>query len=435
MTMKLEIIKWNDLTEDEKIISIQRPTLNSLKGQDSTITQIFKDVRADGDEALKKFTSIYDGVKIDDFLMSEKEIESAFSRVPRDLIQSIENAIENVKTFHEENFENDLNPVEVKSGINCQIIKRPIEKVGLYIPAGNNPLPSTAIMLGVPSSLARNKQSVVVSPPNDLGVVNDAVTVAAKLSGIGKIFKVGGAQSIAALALGTESIPRVDKIFGPGNSWVTRAKQMISLLNLPVSIDMPAGPTEVMIISDGNTNPEFIAYDLLSQAEHGIDSQVILISQNDSFLKDVAIEIDIAMSKISTREIAEISMKNSMLILTDNIDEALSISNDYAPEHLIINCKNAEELLPGIQSAGSIFLGEWSPESAGDYCSGTNHVLPTAGFARSYSGLSVDSFCKSISVQSLSKEGLESIGDDIINLAMAEGLEAHARAVEVRIKK
>ena len=294
MTMKLEIIKWNDLTEDEKITSIQRPTLNSLKGQDSTITQIFKDVRADGDEALKKFTSIYDGVKIDDFLMSEKEIESAFSRVPRDLIQSIENAIENIKTFHEKNFENDLNPVEVKSGINCQIIKRPIEKVGLYIPAGNNPLPSTAIMLGVPSSLARNKQSVVVSPPNDLGVVNDAVTVAAKLSGIGKIFKVGGAQSIAALALGTESIPRVDKIFGPGNSWVTRAKQMISSLNLPVSIDMPAGPTEVMIISDGNTNPEFIAYDLLSQAEHGIDSQVILISQNDSFLKDVAIEIDIA---------------------------------------------------------------------------------------------------------------------------------------------
>ena len=387
MTMKLEIIKWNDLTEDEKIISIQRPILNSLKGQDSTITQIFKDVRADGDEALKKFTSIYDGVKIDDFLMSEKEIDAAFSRVPRDLIQSIENAIENVKTFHEKNFENDLNPVQVKSGINCQIIKRPIEKVGLYIPAGNNPLPSTAIMLGVPSSLARNKQSVVVSPPNDLGVVNDAVTVAAKLSGIGKIFKVGGAQSIAALALGTESIPQVDKIFGPGNSWVTRAKQMISLLNLPVSIDMPAGPTEVMIISDGNTNPEFIAYDLLSQAEHGIDSQVILISQNDSFLKDVAIEIDIAMSKISTREIAEISMKNSMLILTDNIDEALSISNDYAPEHLIINCKNAEELLPGIQSAGSIFLGEWRPESAGDYCSGTNHVLPTAGFARSYSCL------------------------------------------------
>ena len=207
MTMKLEIIKWNDLTEDEKIISIQRPTLNSLKGQDSTITQIFNDVRADGDEALKKFTSIYDGVKIDDFLMSEKEIDSAFGRVPRDLIQSIENAIENVKTFHEKNFENDLNPVEVKSGINCQIIKRPIEKVGLYIPAGNNPLPSTAIMLGVPSSLASNKQSVVVSPPNDLGVVNDAVTVAAKLSGIGKIFTVGGAQSIAALALGTESIP------------------------------------------------------------------------------------------------------------------------------------------------------------------------------------------------------------------------------------
>ena len=435
MTMKLNIIKWNDLTEDEKITSIQRPNLQSIEDQDSTIIGIFKDVAADGDEALKRFTSIYDEVKIDDFLMSNKEIESAFNAVSRELIQSIENAIENVKKFHQENFQSDLNPIEVKPGVNCQIIKRPIEKVGLYIPAGNNPLPSTAIMLGVPSSLARNKESVIVSPPNDSGLVNDAVTVAAKLSGIDKIFKVGGAQSIAALALGTESIPQVDKIFGPGNSWVTRAKQIISSLNLPVSIDMPAGPTEVMIISDGNTNPEFIAYDLLSQAEHGIDSQVILISQNDSFLKDVAMEIDSAMAKISTREIAEVSMKNSMLILTESIEEALNISNDYAPEHLIINCDNAADFLPRINSAGSIFLGEWSPESAGDYCSGTNHVLPTAGFARSYSGLSVDSFCKSISVQSLSKEGLESIGDDIINLAMAEGLQAHAKAVEVRIKK
>ncbi|HJL80781.1 MAG TPA: histidinol dehydrogenase, partial [Gammaproteobacteria bacterium] len=329
----------------------------------------------------------------------------------------------------------DAGIIKVKEGVKCQVIRRPIENVGLYIPAGNNPLPSTAIMLGVPSSLANNKQSFIVSPPNNEGLVNDSIVVAARLSGIGKIFKAGGAQSIAAMAQGTESIPQADKIFGPGNSWVTKAKQMISTLGLPVSIDMPAGPTEVMIISDGNTNPKFIAYDLLSQAEHGIDSQVILISPDESFLKKVSIEIDKAIRTISTREIARISMENSKLIFVDALEEAFNISNIYAPEHLIINCQDAEQMLPKISSAGSVFLGEWSPESAGDYCSGTNHVLPTAGFASSYSGLSVDSFCKSISVQSLTREGLQSIGDDIINLAMAEGLEAHAKAVAVRIEE
>ena len=319
--MKLETIKWKELTEDEKIASLKRPVIESIEEQESVITEIFNEVKSNGDQAIKRYTKMYDGVEIDNLLMSDKEITSAFDRVPNTLIQSIENAIENVKKFHEKNFQSDTNKVEVRTGVNCQIIKRPIENVGLYIPAGNNPLPSTAIMLGVPSSLAMNKESIVVSPPNDSGVVNDSIVVAAKLSGIGRICKVGGAQSIAALAYGTESIPQVDKIFGPGNSWVTKAKQMISLLNLPVSIDMPAGPTEVLIISDGNTNPEFIAYDLLSQAEHGVDSQVILISQNDSFLKKVAIEIDKAISKIRTQEIAKISMKNSKLIFVDDIQE------------------------------------------------------------------------------------------------------------------
>jgi len=423
------------LAEDEKISSIQRPVLESLREQGSIISSIFESIASEGDQALKRYTRMYDGVEIDNFLMTEKEIESAFSRTPRYLMQSIENAIENVKTFHQKNISNDAGIIKVKEGVKCQVIRRPIENVGLYIPAGNNPLPSTAIMLGVPSSLANNKQSFIVSPPNNEGLVNDSIVVAARLSGIGKIFKAGGAQSIAAMAQGTESIPQADKIFGPGNSWVTKAKQMISTLGLPVSIDMPAGPTEVMIISDGNTNPKFIAYDLLSQAEHGIDSQVILISPDESFLKKVSIEIDKAIRTISTREIARISMENSKLIFVDALEEAFNISNIYAPEHLIINCQDAEQMLPKISSAGSVFLGEWSPESAGDYCSGTNHVLPTAGFASSYSGLSVDSFCKSISVQSLTREGLQSIGDDIINLAMAEGLEAHAKAVAVRIEE
>ena len=433
--MSYEIIQWNRLAEDEKISSIQRPVLESLREQGSIISSIFESIASEGDQALKRYTRMYDGVEIDNFLMNEKEIESAFSRTPRYLMQSIENAIENVKTFHQKNISKDAGIIKVKEGVKCQVIRRPIENVGLYIPAGNNPLPSTAIMLGVPSSLANNKQSFIVSPPNNEGLVNDSIVVAARLSGIGKIFKAGGAQSIAAMAQGTESIPQADKIFGPGNSWVTKAKQMISTLGLPVSIDMPAGPTEVMIISDGNTNPKFIAYDLLSQAEHGIDSQVILISPDESFLKKVSIELDKAIRTISTREIARISMENSKLIFVDALEEAFNISNIYAPEHLIINCQDAEQMLPKISSAGSVFLGEWSPESAGDYCSGTNHVLPTAGFASSYSGLSVDSFCKSISVQSLTREGLQSIGDDIINLAMAEGLEAHAKAVAVRIEE
>ncbi|MCH1530596.1 MAG: histidinol dehydrogenase [Gammaproteobacteria bacterium] len=433
--MNYEIIKWNRLTEDEKRSSIQRPVIENSDEQGHIISRIFEAVELEGDEALRKYTKMYDGVEMENFLMSDLEIESALNRVPGSLIQSIKNAIENVKTFHQANYNTAKAITEVKQGVNCQIIKRPIENVGLYIPAGNNPLPSTAIMLGVPSSLAKNKQSFVVSPPNKEGLVNDAIVAAARLSGIEKIFKVGGAQSIAAMAHGTESIPQADKIFGPGNSWVTKAKQMISTLGLPVSIDMPAGPTEVMIISDGCTNPKFIAYDLLSQAEHGIDSQVILISQDNSFLEKVAIEIDKAIETISTREIAKVSMENSKFICVNELEDAFQISNNYAPEHLIINCQDAEEMLPRISSAGSVFLGEWSPESAGDYCSGTNHVLPTAGFATSYSGLSVDSFCKSISVQSLSKKGLQSIGDDIINLAMSEGLEAHAKAVSVRIEE
>ena len=433
--MNYELIKWNRLTEDEKRSSIQRPVIENSDEQGHIISRIFEAVESEGDEALRKYTKMYDGVEMENFLMSDLEIESALNRVPGSLIQSIKNAIENVKTFHQANYNTAKVITEVKQGVNCQIIKRPIENVGLYIPAGNNPLPSTAIMLGVPSSLAKNKQSFVVSPPNKEGLVNDAIVAAARLSGIEKIFKVGGAQSIAAMAHGTESIPQADKIFGPGNSWVTKAKQMISTLGLPVSIDMPAGPTEVMIISDGCTNPKFIAYDLLSQAEHGTDSQVILISQDNSFLEKVAIEIDKAIETISTREIAKVSMENSKFICVNELEDAFQISNNYAPEHLIINCQDAEEMLPRISSAGSVFLGEWSPESAGDYCSGTNHVLPTAGFATSYSGLSVDSFCKSISVQSLSKKGLQSIGDDIINLAMSEGLEAHAKAVSVRIEE
>lgn len=431
----MSIINWDTLSPEEQESTLKRPVICNLDDQKNTVIEIFKNIKSNGDDALRQYTLLYDNIEIDNFLMTDDEINKAVNRTSDVLKDSINNAILNIKKFHEYTMGLEKDPIDINPGVQCQTIYRPIDSVGLYIPAGNNPLPSTVTMLGVPSILAGNKERIVVSPPNEEGLVNDVIVTAAALCGIDKIYKVGGAQSIAAMAYGTETIPKVDKIFGPGNSWVTTAKQLISTLNIPVSIDMPAGPTEVLIISDGDTDPIFVAFDLLSQAEHGIDSQVILLSDDKGFLDKVRIEINNALKCISTREIAEQSLKNSKFIYVKDIKCAFNISNNYSPEHLILSMKSAERWLDAIESAGSIFLGEWSPESAGDYCSGTNHVLPTSGFANSYSGLSVDSFRKAISVQKLSEEGLRLMSNDIINLARAEGLEAHARAVEVRMDK
>ena len=431
----MSIINWDTLSPDEQESILKRPVICNLDDQKNTVIEIFQNIKSNGDDALRQYTLLYDNIEIDNFMMTDDEINKAVNRTSDVLKDSINNAILNIKKFHEYTMGLEKDPIDINPGVQCQTIYRPIDSVGLYIPAGNNPLPSTVTMLGVPSILAGNKERIVVSPPNEEGLVNDVIVTAAALCGIDKIYKVGGAQSIAAMAYGTETIPKVDKIFGPGNSWVTTAKQLISTLNIPVAIDMPAGPTEVLIISDGYTDPIFVAFDLLSQAEHGIDSQVILLSDDKGFLDKVRIEIKNALKCISTREIAEQSLKNSKFIYVKDIKCAFNISNNYSPEHLIVSMKSAERWLDAIESAGSIFLGEWSPESAGDYCSGTNHVLPTSGFAKSYSGLSVDSFRKAISVQKLSEEGLRLMSNDIINLARAEGLEAHARAVEVRIDK
>ena len=431
----MSIINWDTLSPEEQESTLKRPVICNLDDQKNTVIEIFKNIKSNGDDALRQYTLLYDNIEIDNFLMTDDEINKAVNRTSDVLKDSINNAILNIKKFHEYTMGLEKDPIDINPGVQCQTIYRPINSVGLYIPAGNNPLPSTVTMLGVPSILAGNKERIVASPPNEEGLVNDVIVTAAALCGIDKIYKVGGAQSIAAMAYGTETIPKVDKIFGPGNSWVTTAKQLISTLNIPVSIDMPAGPTEVLIISDGDTDPIFVAFDLLSQAEHGIDSQVILLSDNKGFLDKVRSEINNALKCISTREIAEQSLKNSKFIYVKDIKCAFNISNNYSPEHLILSMKSAERWLDAIESAGSIFLGEWSPESAGDYCSGTNHVLPTSGFANSYSGLSVDSFRKTISVQKLSEEGLRLMSNDIINLARAEGLEAHARAVEVRMDK
>lgn len=431
----MSIINWDTLSPDEQESTLKRPVICNLDDQKNTVIEIFQNIKSNGDDALRQYTLLYDNIEIDNFLMTDDEINKAVNRTSDVLKDSINNAILNIKKFHEYTMGLEKDPIDINPGVQCQTIYRPIDSVGLYIPAGNNPLPSTVTMLGVPSILAGNKERIVVSPPNEEGLVNDVIVTAAALCGIDKIYKVGGAQSIAAMAYGTETIPKVDKIFGPGNSWVTTAKQLISTLNIPVAIDMPAGPTEVLIISDGYTDPIFVAFDLLSQAEHGIDSQVILLSDDKGFLDKVRIEINNALECISTRETAEQSLKNSKFIYVKDIKCAFNISNNYSPEHLIVSMKSAERWLDAIESAGSIFLGEWSPESAGDYCSGTNHVLPTSGFAKSYSGLSVDSFRKAISVQKLSEEGLRLMSNDIINLARAEGLEAHARAVEVRMDK
>ncbi len=431
----MSIINWDPLSPEERESTLNRPIIRNVDDQKNIVIDIFKNIKRNGDDALQQYTLQYDNIEINNFLMTDDEINKAVNRTSDVLKDSINYAISNIKKFHEYTMGADKDPIDINPGVQCQTIYRPIDSVGFYIPAGNNPLASTVTMLGIPSKLAGNKERIVVSPPNEEGLVNDVIVTAAVLCGINKIYKAGGAQAIAAMAYGTETIPKVNKIFGPGNSWVNTAKQLISTLNIPVSIDMPAGPTEVLIISDGETNPLFVAFDLLSQAEHGADSQVILISDDKAFLNKVIIEIKNALKNISTKEIAGQSLKNSKFIYVKNIKCAFNISNSYSPEHLIISMQSAEQWLDAVESAGSIFLGEWSPESAGDYCTGTNHVLPTSGFANSYSGLSVDSFRKAISVQKLTKEGLRLMSNDIINLARSEGLEAHAKAVEVRVDK
>ncbi len=434
--MSLEkIINWNEVSDDARINLLERPTQVIHEDQNKIIEKIFAAVKSQGDKKLREYTKVFDDVEIDSIEMTAQEIHESIEQTPKEIKDSIKNAIENIKSFHESFSGIDENSVETVAGVKCSALTRPIEKVGLYVPAGNNPLPSTAMMLGVPSMIAGCPERVLVSPPNKNGLVDPTIVTVAHYCQINRIFKLGGAQAIAALAFGTESVPQVNKIFGPGNSWVTQAKRMISSYNVSVSIDMPAGPTEVLIISDGSSDPLYIAFDLLSQAEHGVDSQVILLSTSQRQLYKVQEQIKESLKTLSTREIAVQAMTNSKFILVDNLKTAVNISNQYAPEHLILSFDAANDWLSKIKSAGSVFLGKWSPESAGDYCSGTNHVLPTGGFTESLSGITVASFQKTISVQEITKKGLGNLSNDIVNLARAEGLEAHARAVEVRVSK
>jgi len=425
----MQTIKYPQKNDWNTILA--RPTIK-LEEMEEVVKQIFKEVKADGDAALRKYTWFYDRVKIDELAVSQSEIDDSEQFISDELKQAIQLAAKNIETFHKaQKIESDL--IETTEGVSCWRKFTPIDKVGLYIPGGSAPLFSTVLMLGIPARIANCQEIVLCTPPDKNGQINPAILYACKLVGITKVFRIGGIQAIGAMAIGTESVPAVYKIFGPGNQFVTAAKQTASKLG--VAIDMPAGPSEVLVMADESAVPEFVAADLLSQAEHGADSQVILLSWNEKLLDAVQIELKKQLKKLSREAIATKALNNSKMILVESALEALEISNQYGPEHLILSVKNEDEILNGIQNAGSVFIGNYTPESAGDYASGTNHTLPTNGYAKSYSGVGLSSFMKSITFQKITRKGLENLGPSIEIMAEAEQLEAHKNAVSIRLNK
>jgi len=409
---------------------LKRPALDSTS-LETTVKSILADIKSNGDSAVKKYALQFDKANLNAFEVNQNEIKSAEAKLSAELKNAIQNAKSNIEKFHSAQKE-ETQLIETTSGVNCWRKSVGIEKVGLYIPGGSAPLFSTVLMLGVPAKLAGCKEIILCTPSDSNGNINPAILFAAQLVGVTKIFKVGGVQAIAAMAYGTESIPQVYKIFGPGNQYVTCAKQLINKEG--VAIDMPAGPSEVAVIADETCVPAFVAADLLSQAEHGADSQVILVSNSESVIKKVNEELELQLKALSRNTIAEKALQNSKAILVNSLEEGMELLNEYASEHLIIACSNADELAGKVVNAGSVFIGNYSCESAGDYASGTNHTLPTNGYAKAYSGVSLDSFVKKITFQKLSKEGINTIGKTIELMAEAEGLDAHKNAVSIRLK-
>lgn len=409
---------------------LKRPSAD-YSSLEKKVKKIMLKVRESGDKAVFKYCKEFDGVKLKTLAIRQKEIDEAIKSVPLELQTSILQAKKNIELFHNSQKE-EIKKIETMPGIVCWRQSKGIEKVGLYIPGGTAPLFSTVLMLAIPAQLAGCKEIILCTPPDKKGKINPAILFAAQLCGITKIFKVGGVQAIAAMTFGTESIPKVFKIFGPGNQYVTMAKQLAQQYS--IAIDMPAGPSEVLVIADETANPEFVAADLLSQAEHGPDSQVMLVATDEKLSKKIIDAISIQIELLLRKSIAEQALKHSKLIIVNSIAEAIELSDLYAPEHLIIACKNTNEVAQQISTAGSVFIGNFSPESAGDYASGTNHTLPTNGYAAMYSGVSLDSFVKKITYQELTKEGLEKISETVMTMAAAEGLDAHKNAIAIRIK-
>lgn len=396
------------------------------------VQSILNEIKMNGDEALQKFTLQFDGVKLDSFLVTEEELNEAEQLIDEELKSAINLASKNIQAFHSAQII-QTKKIETTPGVICWQKSVAIEKVGLYIPGGSAPLFSTVLMLAIPAQIAGCKKIVLCSPPNKEGKIHPAILYAAKVSGVTQIYKLGGVQAIGAMAYGTETVQKIYKIFGPGNQYVTAAKQLVSIND--VAIDMPAGPSEVMVIADETSNPAFVASDLLSQAEHGADSQVVLITNSLEMVENVLTEIELQIKNLPRGKTAAKALENSILIVMENHEDQIELINVYVPEHLIISTKNYSDYIDKIVNAGSVFLGENTPESAGDYASGTNHTLPTNGWARSYSGVNLDSFLKKITFQEISIEGLKNIGQAIEIMAAAEELEAHKNAVTLRLKK
>ena len=428
----MKILCWNDIDAAARAAALARPVQAVDAELEVAVGRIIEQVRADGDSAIRALTRRFDAIEVGDARVDEAQFAEARANVPDAVYEAMQQARERIVAWHEAGQAQPFD-IETAPGVRCGRILRGIRRVGLYVPAGTAPLPSTALMLGVPAALAGCDDIIVCTPPRPDGKADPYVLTAARLCGITRVFKVGGAQAIAAMAFGTETIPACDKLFGPGNSFVTKAKQQVSVRSGGPAIDMPAGPSEVLVIADAGASPEFVASDLLSQAEHGSDSQVILLALSAHFIDQVSAAIDRQLLVLPRADIARAALAHARLILVDDLDQAFTISNAYAPEHLILALRDADAWLPKVRCAGSVFLGDYAPESLGDYCSGTNHVLPTNGAARAYSGVSVASFQTSISVQSVSAAGIAAIGPCAVTLARAEGLEAHAQAVLLRL--
>ena len=430
--MNFDILNWQELSVDQRHAVLKRPALPANDTLTVEVQKIIDQVRQDGDLALKELTWRHEGARLEMFAVTATEFREAEQQLSSASVAAIDCAIGNVTRFHDAQKPVPID-IETMPGIRCQRVSQPIDSVGLYVPAGSAPLPSAAIMLTVPAAVAGCPERVLCTPPRADGSADPGILVAARRGGVERIYKIGGAQAIAALAYGTESVPKVNKVFGPGNAWVTAAKTIVAGDPQGAAIDFPAGPTEVLVIADASANADFVASDLLSQAEHGEDSQVVFVSTSRNLIDSVHRRLAERTGRLSRRNVVRKSLQHSRSIWVENIETAIEISNEYAPEHLLLQVDNPRGVLIHVRNAGSVFLGPWSPESVGDYCSGTNHVLPTYGLARAYSGLGVDQFLRQMTVQELSREGLASIASAVIDLATLEGLDAHAQAISERM--
>ena len=424
----MKLSYWQQCSDAQRAALLTRPAITASDSISQAVADILSQVKQNGDQALIALSNKFDKVQIQQIKLTQDAIKAATARVKPELKQAMQLAVSNIEKFHQAQVKSAIT-VETMPGVKCQLVTRPIDSVGLYIPGGSAPLLSTVLMLATPAKIACCRKVILCSPPP----IADEILYAAELCGVTEIYQLGGAQAIAAMAFGSESVPKVDKIFGPGNAFVTEAKRQVSQRLDGAAIDMPAGPSEVLVIADSSANPAFIAADLLSQAEHGPDSQVILLTPDEDIAKAVSIEVDKQLTQLSRQGIAEKALQESRLIVTKDLAQCITISNRYGPEHLIIQTQNADDLVEQITSAGSIFLGDWSPESAGDYASGTNHVLPTYGYTATYSSLGLADFQKRMTVQKLSPEGLQAIGNAVELMAQAEQLTAHKQAVTLRL--